>query len=141
MKFRDIFSFRQIIMSVLVLAFFITLGLWDSATQVDVTFRDASVYVKADKYQLDIPYEKITSAELTDLAEAGEEINNGADDKTLRTGYWENDTWGKHHIIADLEAENCIVIYLEDGQIFVFSQKDTETTAEVYQTLRGYLDE
>ena len=141
MKFRDIFSFRQILMTVLVLALFIALGLWDSATQVEVTFRDTSVYVKADKYQLDIPYEKIVSAELTELAEAGEEINNGADDQTLRTGYWENDTWGEHHIIADLEANNCIVARLEDGQIFVFSQKDTETTAEVYQTLQSYLDE
>lgn len=140
MKFRDVVSIKQIVMTVAVLALFILLGLWDSATQVKVSFLDTAVKVRSDRYQLEIPYDQVASAELTALPEAGVEVNNGLDDKTLRTGFWENETWGRHHIIADLESDECIVVHLDSGEIFVFSCKDTKETQKTYDTFLGYLD-
>ena len=139
MRFRDIFSLKQIIMAVLVLTLFILIGLWDSATQVKVSFHEQSVVVKADKYQMDIPYDRVESVELVVLPEAGTGIKYDFDDNTMRSGYWENKAWGPHHVIVDLEAENCIVLRLDNGEIFVFSRKDTASTTELYHTLCAHL--
>jgi len=139
MKFRDYFSIKHILFTIVILAIFIVLAIVDSNTQVKVTFESDTVHVNSDKYNLSIPYELIQSTELIDLPEAGEEIVNGRDDQTIRSGLWKNDTWGEHDIVVDLEAENCIVVHLTDGRIFVFSIKNTEETEKTYETLQTYL--
>ena len=139
MKFREMFVPKQIFFAVAVLAIFIVMGLWDSATQVKVTFADQEVLVDTDRYDMTVPYDLIESAELTDLPEAGVQIANGADDQTIRTGLWDNDTWGEHHICADLESDTCIVMHLNDGRIFVFTGKDEEQTAQHFAALQEKL--
>ena len=140
MKFREMFVPKQIVFAIVVLAVFILLGLWDSATQVKVEFSDSVVMVDTDRYDMTIPYDLIETAELVVIPEAGVQIANGADDETLRTGLWENDTWGEHHICADLESDTCIVLRLTDGRIFVFTGKDSEETAQHFEMLQTKRD-
>ena len=140
MKFRDFFSVKHILFAVCVLALFVAFAFIASYTQVEVTFEADAVHVDSNRYTMSIPYEMIQSTELRDLPEAGEKLRNGRDDETIRYGFWENDTWGKHHIIADLEAKNCIVIRTQSGEVFVFSCRDTEKTEELYTTLLEHLN-
>lgn len=139
MKFRDFFSLKQILFTVLVLAVFIVLGVLDSGRQVKVSFDDTVVKVRSDYYQLEIPYEMIASAELEQLSEAGREVENCVDDKIVRTGCWENDAWGQYYICADMDVQNCVVVRLDDGRVFVFSRKNETETEKLYQTLQTYL--
>lgn len=139
MKFRDYFSVKHIIFTVVVLALFIGLAIFDSNTQVKVIFESDAVLVKSDKYNMTIPYDMVVSAELVDLPEAGESVVNTRDDGTIRSGFWKNEVWGEHDIIADLEAKNCIVVSLNDGRIFVFSIRNTTETEKTFETLMTYL--
>ena len=144
MNFWKSFSKKSVLRQLyFVLALFVVLipiALWDSDTQIKVTFDAASVYVKSDEYSMTVGYDEIASAELVSLAEAGEEIENTVDNDIIRTGKWHNDTWGEYYINADLDTTDCIVAHLKDGRTFVFSRKDNKTTAEDYEILQSYLN-
>jgi len=140
MKFRDYFSVKHILFAVIVILIFVALGLMDSASQVKVTFEDQQVLVKTDRYVLEVPYADVDTVELTEFPKDGIEIVNGADDGTMRTGQWTNESWGEHYICMDLESKSCIVVRLNDGRIFVFSGKDDAQTQQHYETFLTYLD-
>ena len=140
MKLRDYFSLKQILFAVLLFALLIPIALWDSSTQVAVSFSDESIFVKSDRYSLSVSYAEIASAELTYLAAPGEKVEDGFDDDILRCGVWENDIWGRYFIVADLDTSNCVVLHLKDGRTFVFSCKNDETTASHYSQLLPYLN-
>lgn len=143
MKFWKSFSKQAVLKQLFfVLALFvilIPLAIWDSDTQVKVSFDNDSVDVYSDKYNMNIPYDLIASAELADLAEPGEKVEDGWDNDIIRTGKWINDTWGEYYIVADLDTSNCIVMHLNDGRIFVFSSKDNQKTATHFETLQTHL--
>ena len=143
MKFWKSFSkqavLRQLVFVLVLFAILIPMAIWDSNTQVKVSFDTSYVYVSSDKYSMNISYEDIASAELADLAEPGEKVEDGFDNDILRAGVWYNDTWGEYIIVADLDASNCVVLHLEDGRTLVFSKKNDKATAEVYETLLTYL--
>ena len=143
MKFWQSFSkkavLRQLFFVLALFAVLIPMAFWDSDTQVKVSFESSSVYIRSDKYSMTIPYNIIDSAELADLEEPGEKVEDGFDNDIIRTGVWKNDTWGEYRIVADLDADNCIVIHLNDGRVFVFSCKNNSKTAEIYEDLQTYL--
>ena len=139
MRLRDLFAPRHIIFAVLIFVLLIPIAIRDSNNQVKVSFDGDNIYTTSNKYSLTIPYADIAQAELVDLAEAGEKVQDGYDDDILRAGIWKNDTWGEYHITADLDADNCILITLKDGRLFVLSRKDNATTEEIYHTLLGKL--
>ncbi len=129
---RDFFFILIIFISVGILSFF------ESADKVKVEFGDDAVTIAAPRYSMNIPYDMVVSVELMDMPDQGEVIQ-GNDDMTVRTGNWVNDTWGEYFVCADLDATKCIVAYLDDGQIFVFSRKDNEETTTLYETLQANL--
>ena len=139
MRFRDYFSVKQILFSAAIVALMIIFAFIQSDNLVKVHFEDSSVQVISSRYSMDIPYADIASAELTDLADAGEEVANSRDDDTIRTGCWSNSVWGEYHIVADLDPTNCIVVHHKDGRIFVFNRKDNAETAKLYETLLSQL--
>ena len=142
MNFRDLFSkrsIRQLIFVALLFALLIPIAIWDSGTQVKVQFNDTSLYVRCDRYNMTIAYDEISSAELVELPEPGEKLENGFDDDIIRAGLWKNDIWGEYHICADLDTTVCVVIKLEDGRTFVFSCKSDKATTEDYEQLKTYL--
>ena len=144
MKFWQSFSkksiIRQLLFGLFLFAVMIPIAILDSNTQVSVKFYDTSVYIKSDKYTMDIPYDIIEEARLEPLPEPGERIDYSFDNDVLRAGVWNNDTWGEYHIAADLDAGNCIAAYLNDGRIFVFSSKNNEKTEKLYQDLLTHLN-
>ena len=144
MKFWQSFSKsaikRQFFFGLFLFAVMIPLAILDSNTQVKVSFNDISVFIKSDKYTMEIPYDIIESANLEDLAEPGERVQNSYDNDVLRAGIWENDTWGQYHIAADLDADKCIVAHLTDGRTFVFNSKNDEKTETIFAELQTYLD-
>ena len=130
---------RQLLFVVALFVLLIPMALLDSGTQVKVNFYDDSVNVKSDKYAMSIQYADIASAELVELAEAGEKVADAFDDKIIRTGTWHNDTWGEYIIVADLDTTNCIKLSLNDGRILVFSRKNDKSTAEDFVELQTFL--
>ena len=143
MKFWQSFSkkaiLRQLIFVLVLFGIMFLIAVWDSNTQVKVSFYDTDVYIKSDKYSLSIPYEQIQSAELEALADPGERMEDSYDNDVLRAGVWENDTWGRYYIVADLDTINCIVVRLDDDRIFVFSCKNNEKTEALYTELLTHL--
>ena len=139
MKFRDYFSLKHILFAVVLMALMVLLAINQSVNTVKVYFESTEIQVLSAKYSLAIPYDMIVSAQLVDLPFEGERVTSAYDDETLRAGVWNNETWGEYHIVADLDAKNCIEVRLTDGRIFVFSHKDNATTEADYQTLTSYL--
>lgn len=130
---------RQMYFVLVLFALLIPVALWDSDTQVKVSFDAQNVYIKSDEYNMSIGYDEIASAELVPLAEPGQELEDTVDNDIIRTGKWNNDTWGEYYINADLDASDCIAATLKDGRIFVFSRKNNETTAEDFAALQSHL--
>ena len=135
MKFRDYFSLKHILFAVAIFAILIPFAIRDSNNQVKVSYDDSNIYTSSNKYSLTIPYADIASVSLTGLAEPGEKMQDGYDDDILRAGMWKNDSWGEYYITADLDADNCVLIKLKDGRLFVVSRKDNAATEEIYHTL------
>lgn len=143
MKFWKSFSkksvLRQLVFVLVLFAILIPVAIWDSDTQVKVSFDDSYCYVQSDKYSMSILLDDIETVELTDLAEPGEKVADGFDNDIIRVGVWTNETWGEYIIVADLDVDNCIVLTLKDGRTLVFSRKNEETTTELYETLLTHL--
>lgn len=137
-KFKHNVSFRHLGFGVLLFALSIMLSFFESADDVEVIFENTSVDIISEQYQMNIPYETIDHAELVTMPERGTNIE-GTDNIVLRTGTWRNETWGEYSVCADLDATNCIVVYLSDGQICVFSCKSNRETESIYNTLMTYL--
>ena len=85
-----------------------------------------------------VGYDEIVSSEYLLLPEGGE-LLEGKDDTTVRTGHWKNDTWGEYYICADLAAEHCIVLHLDDGSTYVFSRRSSDMTQELFQELQTHI--
>lgn len=141
MKFRDYFSKKQLFFALFIFIILIPIALWQSSNLVKVSFNSEHVNISSSKYSMSIRYNEIASAELVDLAEAGEKVQDGYDDDLIRTGVWKNNTWGEYTVCVDLDATQCIVAHLDDGRIFVFNRKNNETTADLFETLQTYLAE
>lgn len=126
---------RQFVFSLVIIALLIPMAIWDSNTQVKVNFYDEDMLIKSDRYKMSVRYDQIANAELTELAEPGEKVKDGFDNDIVRTGTWTNEAWGEYSINADPDTNTCVKLTLTDGRIFVFSSKDDEKTAELYDTL------
>ena len=126
---------KQFIFVLCLFAILIPVAIWDSNTQVKVSYGIDEMNVSSDRYSLSVPYDIIEDLKLTELAELGEEIEDGWEDDIIRTGHWTNDVWGDYYIVADMDADNCVLITLNDGRLFVVSRKDNSTTEEIYNTL------
>jgi len=126
---------KQFLFVLALFAILIPVAIWDSNTQVKINYYDEEMYASSDRYSLSVPYNIIDDVELTALAELGEEIADGWEDDIIRTGNWKDDTWGEYFIVADMDADICVLITLKDGRQFVISSKDNVATGEIYNTL------
>ena len=140
MKFRDFFSLKHILFALFLFVVLLPFAFFQSSNMVKVSFGADSIQATSSKYSMAIPYADIDSAELTELADPGEKLEDGWDDDLLRAGKWHNETWGEYYICADLDTSNCIVIRHNDGRLFVFSRKNDKTTAALYEELLSHLN-
>ena len=144
MKFWQSFSkksvMRQFFFVLFIFALLIPFALWDSNTQVKVSFDTDLVYVICDQFNMSIRYTDIVSAELTELGDPGEKVLDGYDNDIVRFGTWKNDVWGEYVVVADPDTSKCVLLKLEDGRTLVFSRKDDKATEEDYTQLLTYLE-
>lgn len=132
-------ALRQFCFGLVIIALLIPVAIWDSGTQVKVSFGSSQVQIKSDRYNMTVPYELIADAQLQPLGDPGEKVEEGFDNDIIRTGTWKNDAWGVYSVNADPDTSTCVVMQLTDGRIFVFSIKNDEKTAETYETLLTYI--
>ena len=140
MRFRDYFSLKHILFAIGLIALMLFFAFRQSNNTVKVSFGDTSLSVTSAKYTMSILYSDITDAQLTELAEPGEEVADSYDDDILRSGQWHNDTWGDYIIVADLDVDTCILLQISDGRTLVFSRKNNTATAEDFAKLQNYLN-
>lgn len=138
-KFWKLVSVRDMVFVTVLFALAIALSMLESANRVKVTFDDDAVDVKAKRYSMNIPYDMVERIELVEMPEKGNVVE-GSDDMSLRTGNWENETWGSYYVCADLAAANCIAVHLDDGRIFVFSSRSNQKTSEDFARFQSYLE-
>ena len=130
---------RQFVFSLVIIALLIPVAIWDSDTQVKISFGNSEVQIKSDRYNMTVPYDLIASAELSELYAPGEKVEDGFDNDIVRTGTWRNEEWGVYSVNADPDTSKCVVLHLTDGRIFVFSSKDDEKTVKLHETLLTHL--
>ena len=132
---------KQFIFVLVIFAILFPIAMWDSDTQVKVKFYNEDMQIKSDRYTMTVRYDMIESAALDSLGDPGEKVQDGFDNDIVRTGTWRNDAWGEYSVNADPDTSNCIVMTLTDGRIFVFSSKDDEKTAQLYDSLLPHLSD
>ena len=132
-KFWKLVSRKDLIFGILLFAVVIGMGFLDANNKIEVTFQEDAVDVASKRYAMNIPYDMIKAVELTEAADPGTVIE-GFDDKSIRTGEWENEAWGQYVVCAVPEI-SMIMVTLEDGRVFVFNKLDDETTKQLYETL------
>ena len=69
-----------------------------------------------------------------------DEIIEGKGDIALRTGHCTNKDWGEYYGVIDLQTSKCVLIYLNDGRLFVFSHQSDEKVQSDASTLQTYLN-
>lgn len=99
---------------------------------ISLDFGDAVLTVSAEKFDHAIPYEDVENLELTSLPDPGT-LLEGADKRSLRYGTWENGQWGVYQQCVTPKAEQCIVITMESGDVFLLNYQDPESTAALYK--------
>ena len=132
---------RQLVFVLVIFAFLLPVAIWDSGTQVKVRFYTEDMMIKSDRYTMTVRYDQIADADLTELAEPGEKVQDGFDNDIVRTGTWRNDAWGVYSVNADPDTSSCVKLTLTDGRIFVFSSKDDDKTAQLYDSLLPHLSD
>lgn len=130
-KVWQIISKKDLVFGLLIFAAVIIVSFRPS-NKVKVSFGEESVDLRTTKFSMNIPYEMVESIELAERAENGEEID-GHDDMIVLTGEWKNEEWGEYTACIELATNNCILVYLNDGRLFVISRRDDEETAVVYE--------
>ncbi len=136
-KFDPIFL-RYLIFAIVILVLVVLLSMCEARGKVKVAFGDESVDVRSKPYSMNIPYHMVKDLELVDLPDLGD-VKEGQDNQSLSYGTWENETWGDYTAVLDLAAQNAIVVYLDDGRIFVFSRRNNEYTAEDFAVFEEHL--
>jgi len=125
---------RNVLFVIILFAMAMFMGKCDSDNAVRIHSDDTLIAVNSKTYSMNIPYDIITELTLENVPDLGMVIN-GKNNDSLRTGVWNNDTWGEYHLCLDPDASTCIVAYLNDGRTFVFNRKNAEETQLVYREI------
>ena len=136
-KFWYVVSKKDFIFGLVVFALAILISLKPS-NKVRVQFDDTSVDVVTTKYSMNIPYDMVDTIELTDKPDLGDQID-AYNDNIVAYGTWENDIWGEYTACIEGATDNCIVVHLNDGRIFVISRRDNEETLKVFEEFQLHL--
>lgn len=138
MKLWQSISIKDLGFGVILFSLVICISLLQPSNKVIVEFSETAVSIKSSQYAMNIPYEMVDSIELVDKPEMGVEVE-GHDDMILQTGRWKNDAWGVYETCTEIATDNCIVVHIEDGRIFVISRRNNEETIEVFEEFQTHL--
>ena len=138
MKFWQNISAKDFGFGIILLALVIVISVLQPSNKILAEFGEAAVDIKSSKFTMNIPYEMVIEIELIDKPDMGTEVD-GHDDMILQTGVWQNETWGKYTQCTEIATDNCIVIHLNDGRIFVISRRDNAETAKIFEEFQSHL--
>lgn len=99
---------------------------------ISLDFGDNTLTVKVKDYTAAIDYHDIGSLQLVAYPEPGT-ATDGTASGQLRYGTFQNEIWGTYRQCTTSKAENCILITMHDGSIFVLNYQDSETTSALYE--------
>lgn len=137
-KFRQIISAKDFGFGIILFALVILISIFQPSNKIIAEFEEESVTVRSSRYTMNIPYEMVSGLELAQKPDMGEALD-GHDDMILQTGTWKNETWGEYEVCVEIATDNCIVIHLTDGRIFVISRRDNEETSAIFEEFQTYL--
>ena len=137
-KLKYLFKWRDLIFALLMVSIVLVFAFCAGEDLMEVTFGEDAVDIVTAKYSMNIPYDMVESIEIDTYSKSDEDVD-GRDDMVLRSGIWMNEKWGEYYACLDLQTENCIVVHLNDGRIFVFSHQSDKTVAEEFETFQSHL--
>ena len=137
-KFWQTISKKDFIFGIIILILVVIIS-FKPSNKVRFSFGEDSVDINTTRYTMNIPYEMVESIEIVPYSEEDEQVR-GRSDMALRTGIWQNESWGEYYACLDLQTDTCILVHLNDGRIFVFSHKSDEKVASDFATFQSYLN-
>lgn len=137
-RFFNSYAGRYTVFGLCLFLVVIGFSMVESHFRIDVALNDTEIVVNSNRYNMQVQYDLIASAELVEMPDRGERVD-GKDETSIRYGIWTNDTWGEYVVIAIPNATNCIVMHLNDGRTFVFNARSNDYTAELYAQLQSHL--
>ena len=137
MKFDRRF-FSNLIVFILLIVVGALLTMCQSAKTIRVAYTDELVAISSKDYNANIAYADVLSIELIDNPDLGS-VSDGKNRPELKSGVWQNDTWGEYHLCFNPNATNCIVVHLKGSQPFVFNCNSNEATAASYEAFLSRL--
>ena len=138
-KLKYLFKWRDLAFTVLLFTLILTVAFCRAEDMIQVNFGEDALDVMTNRYSMNVPYEMIESVEVGVL-DKDDEIIQGKGDLALRTGHCTNKDWGEYYGIIDLQTSKCVLIYLNDGRLFVYSHKSDEKVQSDAATLQTYLN-
>ena len=139
-KLKYLFRWRDVIFAAFLMGIMLIFAFCNAESMMDVIFEDTALDVVSKRYSMNIPYDMVEFIEIGDV-DPDDEIIKGKGDIALRTGHCKNEEWGEYYGCIDLQTSKCILIYLNDGRLFVFSHKSDEKVVEDYNTLMSHLNQ
>ena len=137
MKFdRRIFS--NLILFVVLIVVVAVLTMCQSSTAIRIAYGDELMGISSKDYSANVAYEDVASLELLEDPDLGATAG-GKNRPELKTGLWENQSWGTYYLCFNPNATNCVVVHLKDGQVLVFNNNTNENTAATYEEFLTHL--
>ena len=137
-KIWNFLSKKDLIFGLIILTLVIVMS-FKPSNKVRFSFAEDSVDIKTTRYQMNIPYDMVESLELVDKPDMGEKVD-GYTDNIIANGLWKNEAWGDYTACIEVYTDNCILVHLTDGRLFVLSRRDNEETKRVYEEFLTYLN-
>lgn len=135
---------KNLVFILLILALVLFYIFSGGSVGVSLDFGEEALILSGSDYDWLIPYEQIESLELAEFYDVGTMID-GIEKRTLCCGTWKNDTWGKYILCVNPKIDQCIVVTLNTGNIYVLNYENTDSTGQLHQMFtdllhsKGYL--
>ena len=139
-KLKYLFKWRDLAFTALLFALILTVAFCRAEDMIQVNFGEDALDVVTNRYSMNIPYDMIESVEIGQI-DNDDQLLEGKGDIALRTGHCKNKDWGEYYGILDLQTKTCVVIHLNDGRIFVFSQKSDDQVRLDAETIQSHLNQ
>ena len=137
-KFWNFLSKKDLIFGLIILALVILIS-FKPSNKVRFAFGTDSVDIKSTRYSMNIPYDMVESLELVTKPDMGTKID-GYTDGIIANGLWNNETWGDYTACLEVYTDNCILVHLTDGRLFVLSRRNNEETKRIYEEFLTYVN-
>lgn len=126
------------ILLVILVVGFAAYNFFGGNTKTVLDFGDDGLAVNYNEFETVLSYSKIEAIELAEVSDFGIAIEGGSNTK-YRWGKWENERWGIYSQCTTTNTDYCVVLTLNDGELFILSYQDERTTIDLSEMIHGYL--